>query len=156
MIVVAVIAVLAVIAVPAFFKETRKAKSDSEVTAMLAEFRSREEQYKIENGVYLAAAACPSSPTTTGTATTTCMGTSAPWTTLKMNPQFSTLKCSYTVSAGLASDTATIPAGFTFTQPVTSWYTILATCDMDGSSTTNSTFFTSSVDSAIQKQNAGY
>src|SRR5688572_22183331 len=109
MIVVAVIAILAVVAVPAFFKETRKAKSDSEVTAMFAELRSREEQYKIENNVYLAAAACPSTPSATGTATTSCTGTGSPWANLKVNPQFTTLRCSYTVNVGLASDTATIP-----------------------------------------------
>ena len=76
-----------------------------------------------------------------------------------MNPSESTLRCSYEVKVGLSTDPLTganaPPTGFTVpaTTVATSWYTILATCDEDGQGGTNATFFTSSLDSAIQSQN---
>ncbi|MGE0871661.1 MAG: prepilin-type N-terminal cleavage/methylation domain-containing protein [Kofleriaceae bacterium] len=154
MITVAIIAVLAAIAIPSFFKESRKSKADSEVSAMFAELIAREEQYKSDNGSYLAAAACPSTTSPSGSASSACLASGSPWALLRVSPPVKLL-CKYEISAGAASVTATIPTGFSFTQPVTPWYTILATCDMDGSSAVNATYFASSVDTKIQKQNAG-
>ena len=59
MITVAIIAILAAIAVPVFTKQSRKSKASSEANAVFAELSVREEQYKLENGAYLTAAACP-------------------------------------------------------------------------------------------------
>jgi hypothetical protein len=56
---------------------------------------------------------------------------------------------------GDGSSTVTNPSGFTFASPPQYWFYILATCDMDGSSAVNSTYFTSSVDTSIQALNKG-
>ena len=157
MIAVAVIAVLAIIAVPAFFKEGRKVKADTEVNAMFAELTTRLEQWKVDNGTYRDAAACPATPSATGVASTTCTGAGSDWELLRVNPPESTLRCSYQVVSGLPGDAATIPVGFTWTAPVSmSWYFVVATCDMDQSAAKNATFFIASTDARIQKQHEGH
>ena len=155
MVVVAMISVLAAIALPSFLREGRRAKADTEVSPMFAELAIREEQRKMETGAYLAAAACPATPSKTPQAIASCTATGAPWNTLHVNPPVSRLRCSYQIVTGLAGDSVTNPAGFTFSAPPMAWFYILATCDIDGSSAVNSTFFTSSVDTTIQHQNVG-
>jgi len=155
MIVCAIVVVLAKIAIPSFFGESRKAKSDSEVAAMFAELSVREEQYKVDNAVYLAAAACPATTSASGSSSSACLGTGMTWTTLRVSPPESTLRCSYLIVQGDGAASVTNPSGFTFTSPPQQWFYILATCDMDGSSSVNATYFTSSVDSSIQSQNRG-
>lgn len=155
MIVCAIVVVLAKVAVPAFFGESRKAKSDTEVAAMFAELSVREEQYKADNAVYLAAAACPSTTSATGSASSACLGTGMAWTALRVSPPESTLRCKYQITQGDGSSSVTNPSGFTFTSPPQQWFYILATCDMDGSSSVDATYFVSSVDSTIQSQNRG-
>src|SRR4051794_20201904 len=61
MVVVVIIAVLAAIVVPSFFRESSKAKHQTEVNAMFSELTVKLENYKSESssGVYLAAAQCP-------------------------------------------------------------------------------------------------
>jgi prepilin-type N-terminal cleavage/methylation domain-containing protein len=171
MIVVAVIAILAAIAVPAYFSQSRKSKASSEVSAMFAEMSTKEEQYKVEKGGYWgsaistagqsSSATCPSPlPSATLTSTSSCV-TSTDWTTLHINPPDTKVWCQYTITVGPSTVTPT-PAGFTMLSdgtafaPITSWYYILATCDMDGSSTTNSTYFISSADTKIQSKNEGF
>jgi prepilin-type N-terminal cleavage/methylation domain-containing protein len=151
----AIVATLAAIAVPSFTRSTRKSKAQAEVAAIFAELTSREEQHKITSGAYLSAASCPATTTPTGTSASTCLGTGSAWTTMNVNPGRTTLLCSYQITAGLAAATASVPAGFTFSQPPTSWYYVVATCDGDGSATLNATYFTSSVDSSIQRQDEG-
>ncbi len=157
MITVAVIAVLALIVVPTFFKESRKTKSASEVTPMMAELATREEQYKSDRGSYLVSPACPATPSAAGVAAATCITAGSPgseWYQLRINPVESTLHCSYEVGAG---DTAgTTVTGFTFTSPGFNWFYVLATCDMDNDSAKDAQYFMSSVDSSIQKLNEGY
>jgi prepilin-type N-terminal cleavage/methylation domain-containing protein len=172
MIVVAVIAILAAIAVPAFFSQTRKSKASSEVSAMFAEMSTKEEQFKVEKGAYWgselstagtsSSATCPSAlPSATLTSISTSCMTSADWTTLHINPPETKVWCQYTITAGSAGGPPT-PTGFTMLSdgtaftPITSWYYVLATCDMDGSSTKNSTYFISSADTKIQSANEGY
>jgi len=154
MIVVVVIAILAIVVVPTFFREGRKVKSNSEVTAMFAEIRTKLETYKADKGSYADMALCPATTSTTGVASSTCSGGGqATWTALRINPPESILRCQYQVTAGPGTVTATPPAGFVFASPVASWYWILATCDGDNSSTTNAQFFAHSVNGTIQKTN---
>lgn len=155
MITVAVIAVLAIVAVPAFFKEGRKVKADSEVAAMFAELAIRQEQWKVDNGSYRSVAACPTTPSAQGVAATTCTSTTD-WVALRINPPEATLRCKYEVVAGLPADTAVVPTGFAWTSPAASWYYLLATCDMDGSSTKDALFLSTSTDARIQKLNEGF
>lgn len=156
MITVAIIAILAAVAVPLFTKETRKSKASSEVGAVFAELAVREEQYKLENGAYLDAAACPSmsglGPTSRDA--TSCIATGQPWATLRVHLPETDLYCSYTVTQGNATGTNN-PNGFTFTSPALPWFYILATCEMDGQTGVHSYYFTSSVDSKVQAQNDG-
>jgi type II secretory pathway pseudopilin PulG len=153
MVTIAVIAILAVIAVPMFSKESKKSKATSEVGAMFAELAIREDQYKLENGSYRDAAACPSTPSARGQDASGCLGGSNPWQPLRVRLPTTTLHCSYTLTTDTSAST-TPPTGVTFNPPGTAWFFIVATCDMDGDST-NSTYFTSSADSKIQKLNDG-
>jgi len=157
MITVAIIALLAAIAVPAFTSESRKSKGGSEVGAVMGELAVREEQYRLENNAYLAAAACPAIATISAQAqdASGCIAAGQPWNTLRVGLPQTTLYCSYQVVAGTGTGTAA-PAGFTFASPANSWFYILATCDLDGDATVNSTYFMSSLDSTIQKQNVGH
>jgi prepilin-type N-terminal cleavage/methylation domain-containing protein len=155
MITVAVIALLAGIAVPAFFTQSRKSKAKSEVGAMFGELSVREEQWKTENGLYQSAAACPAAPAASGQDPSACIAVSTTWYNMRVRIQESKLFCSYAITAGTATGTNN-PGGFTFTSIDGDWYYILATCDMDNSSTTNSTYFMSSMDSTIQVKNEGF
>lgn len=156
MITVAVIAVLALIVVPQFFRESRKTKSATEVAPMFAELSVKEEQYKVDRGAYLDAATCPATPSAQGNPASACVTSGSPgseWYQLRVNPPENTLRCTYEVVTGTTSGVVD-PGGFTFTAPTANWYYILATCDMDGQPG-DSTYFTSSIDSTIQKQNEG-
>jgi type IV pilus assembly protein PilE len=161
MVTVAVIAILARIAVPLFTKENRKSKAQSEVGAIIAELAVREEQYKTENGTYLATTACPPSTSPTGTTVASlstgsgCLISTGAWVnSLRVRLDVSRIYCSYTISAGTGTGTSG-PTGFTFTSPATGWFYIVATCDTDGSTSKNSSYFTSSIDATLQKQNEG-
>jgi prepilin-type N-terminal cleavage/methylation domain-containing protein len=154
MITVVVIGILAAVVVPMFTRETRKSKGSSETTAVMGELAVREEQYKLENGAYLPAAACPSTPSTAGQDASSCLTTGQPWNTLRVRLPQNKLHCSYEVVTGAGTGT-TDPLGFTFSSPEGSWFYIVATCDMDGQTGTNSTYFMSSVSSEQQVQNEG-
>ncbi|MDB4959443.1 MAG: hypothetical protein JWO36_7012 [Myxococcales bacterium] len=155
MITVAIIALLAGIAVPAFFGESRKSKAKSEVGAMFGELTVREEQYKLENGTYLTAAACPATASASGQSPASCIAATMPWNTMRVQIQEAKLFCSYAITAGTGTGTSN-PSGFTFTSPSGAWFYVIATCDMDNSSTLDATYFMSSVDATMQKQNDGH
>ncbi|MDB4959444.1 MAG: hypothetical protein JWO36_7013 [Myxococcales bacterium] len=155
MITVAVLGILAKIAIPAFFGQSKKAKAKSEVGAMFGELAVREEQYKLEKGVYLAAAACPAAPAAAGQSPASCLVSGQPFYNLRVRIQEAKIFCSYAITIGSGTGTNN-PSGFTFTSPSGKWFYVIATCDMDNSSTTNSTYFMSSVDATLQKQNEGY
>src|SRR2546426_467597 len=84
MITVAIIGVLVKIAIPAFTGESRKAKAKSEVGAIFAELAIREEQYKLENGVYLVAPTCPATPSASGQSPAACTAAGMPWNVLRV------------------------------------------------------------------------
>lgn len=157
MVVVTLIGILAAVTVPSWIRESRKGRGDSEINAMFAEIAAKEEQYKVDNGVYLAATTCPSSPSSAGVDfNASCVTTGSAWTSLRVNAPESKIRCTYVVTAGAAGTTLTPPTGFTVpNQPVGAWYYVVGTCDLDGVSTTNSTFFQSSTDTVIQKLNFG-
>jgi prepilin-type N-terminal cleavage/methylation domain-containing protein len=163
MIVVAVISILALIAIPAFFSQSRKSKAGSETASMFAEMSTREEQYKMDFGAYLASPICPATPSSTLQSLTTagCL-TSASWSSLHINPPEQKVYCSYTTTVGLGGVAPTPPAPFTMLSdgtnptPILPWYFIVATCDMDGNATQNSSYFMSSLDTRVQSTKEGY
>ena len=154
MIVVGVIAILAAIAIPAFFRQSSKVKASSEVTPMMAELAMKLDQYKVENGAYLAVAKCPASPTSAGTATSTCLA-AADWIALRINPPQTTLRCTYQVTVGTTSGTGTPIVGVTWSSPAMAWYYIIAECDSDAGGGTNAQYFMASNNTAVQKVNEG-
>jgi len=167
MIVVAIIAILAKIVVPYFLREGRKAKADTEVLAMFTEIATKEEQYKSDNSAsatYMAATQCPTTTSTAGVNfNTTCDTSGTGWTNMRINAPNTNVRCKYTVTTGAANAAMTPPSPFTVpcstgaacttVTPATSWYYITAVCDMDGQgdSSTNTTFFESSLETTIQK-----
>ena len=173
MVTVAVISILAAIAVPSFFGETRKATASAEVQPMFNDLRVRIEQYLQEFGTY---------PPTIGETTLYPATPSA--TPQSLNPLPATwqavrvrisgrdqVRCSYTWATGAANTsgnigpiasgdaTVTPPLGFGFLAPATEWFYLLAKCDMDGlndgTDSSYSWYFTSSVDPSIQRLNEG-
>lgn len=159
MVVVALIGVLAAIALPTFTRESRKAKGDSEVAAFFGELKVREEQYAVENGVYLSTggsetATFPATPSASaqplGTLPTT-------WQSLKVRTPESSARCGYVVIAGTRSDSAgaMATASFGYTPPARNWFYVLAHCNLDGSNAVDSYYFISNDNSKIQKINEG-
>ncbi len=156
MVVVVIVGVLAAIVVPGWLRSTTKAKAETEVNAMFTEIGVKEEQYKIENNVYLTTVKCPTTPTSTGVDwAAACLTGSSTWDTVRVAPPEKLLGCTYVVTAGAAGSTPSPPAGFTMTTPITGWWFVLAECDADGNTATNSFYFQSSVDTKIQKKNSG-
>jgi type IV pilus assembly protein PilA len=157
MVVVALIGILAAVVVPSWIRESRKGRGDSEINAMFAEIATKQEQYKLDNGVYLSAATCPTTATTTGIDfNTVCVTSGSAWSTLRINAPESVIRCTYALTAGAAGTTLTPPTGFTIvSQPVGAWYYVVGTCELDGVAGTSSTFFQSSTDTVIQKRNYG-
>src|SRR5262245_27296428 len=156
LIAIAVVGILAAVALPGFFKESRKSRANTEVTGMFAELATREEQYKIDNGSYLAVPACPATPSAALQNISGCLA-STEWTNLRVLPPKSQLRCSYDVVIGDAGVDPTPPAGFTLpTSPATGWYYVHATCDMDGITTLFSEYLQSNLDTTIQELNPGY
>jgi len=151
MIVVAMLGILAAIAIPTFFSESARAKANSETGEIMGELSTREDQYGQENGVYLATATCPAAPSPKPQSAASCVALAGPWGKLKVRLEDMNIRCTYAVTAGAPGSTATPPAPFTMVQQPGAWYFILATCDEDGSSAKNGTYFLSSADKAIQK-----
>ena len=152
MVVVAIVAILATIIVPSFSRESRNAKATSEVGAMFGELAVREDQYKLENGSYLGATACPSTTVSTGQDASSCVAGS--WNGMRVRLPQQSLICSYEIVTGTGTGTND-PGGFKFTSPSGDWFYLLATCDSDGNSAVNSTYFMASTSSAMQKKNEG-
>ena len=162
MIVVAIVAALAAVVIPSFFRDSIKKQYDSEVNAFFAEFQVKEEQYKVENGVYYATTAvCPATPVANNAAgidltlAGNCLASTSDWITkLRMNPGQTTARCTYQTFQGGAGATASPPAGFTFNQGVGQWWYALATCDIDGKGGTNTQYFTGSSNSVAANGHA--
>jgi prepilin-type N-terminal cleavage/methylation domain-containing protein len=157
MIAVAIVGVLAKLALPMFFSESRKSKARSEVSAMFVELATKEQQYRLDNAGYLAAVACPSAPSPTGQSAASCTASGGPWFDMRVLLPDDPLYCSYEITAGDAGTTPSPPAPFAITPDVQglSWYYIIATCNMDDSSTATSAYFTSSWDTKVRSSNEG-
>jgi type IV pilus assembly protein PilE len=151
----AIIAVLAAVAIPNFLSESRKTSASSEVASVFAELSTKEEQYKIDQSVYLSAAACPAAPSSQPQDATSCTNAGQPWNALRISLPTTKLRCSYQVTAGATGTTPAPPAPFTMPAPAGGWYFILATCDMDDVSTSNGRYFTNSIDPKIQTDKEG-
>jgi type II secretory pathway pseudopilin PulG len=161
LIAVAIIGVLTAVAVFMYTKTIRKAKT-SEVSAMMAEFKARQEQYSVENGVYLSsganegdtwpiAPAGPDTPVGIGAVPAT-------WTSLKMNPGYTELYCAYVTIAGPAGGGAIGPKAIDFgmvTPPTTNWFYVLARCDFDSNPADFSYYFTRSDIAGMAIEGAG-
>jgi prepilin-type N-terminal cleavage/methylation domain-containing protein len=158
---VALIGILATVAVLAFGKQARKTRG-SEVNAMFAALRVSQEQYHLENGTYYSTGTNEGDiwPTTPTKTSQTFLPMPATWVTTRVDLPNDRGYCGYVVRAGRGGDGTNIGAkavefGFT-TAPVTDWYYLLAKCDLNGSATRDSYYFTWSGDTRVQKQNEGY
>jgi prepilin-type N-terminal cleavage/methylation domain-containing protein len=158
MVTVAIVGALAAVALPAFTGESRRAKGDAEVAAFFAELAVREEQYAIESGVYLSTGTESTTFPATPSAKAQALGTlPAAWQTLKIRLPESSARCGYVVVAGIAGGTAGTIAGtiFGYAPPARNWFYVLAHCDLDGDTATDSYYFASSEDATIRKSNPG-
>jgi prepilin-type N-terminal cleavage/methylation domain-containing protein len=160
LIVVAVVAILAAVAVPIFTGTSKKAKAESEVAPYFQDFRTRMAEHQQERGVYPASlgegALHPASP---GARKQSIFPLPDAWTAIRLRPSGSSdVYCGYTWVTGLPNDGSNIgsiaaaapPNGFGFVAPATSWYYLLAKCNLDGTGG-SSYYFTDSVDPAIRK-----
>nr|HEX4316143.1 prepilin-type N-terminal cleavage/methylation domain-containing protein [Kofleriaceae bacterium] len=166
---VAIIAILVVVVVPYFFGESRKAKGKTEVTALFGELSTKQEQFKVDYGVYFPflggpTVACPAITNGSPQDVTACAQTGA-WTDpthpLRVITPQSTVLCTYQITSGPSTTAPTPPAGFNMVAnnpaivPAGAWYFIAATCDLDAQGGVNTQYFTSSLDATIQIQNEG-
>lgn len=163
MVTVAIIAILAGVAVPSFFSTSRKAKAASEVGTVFADLRTRMEQYLLEHGVYpttqTESATWPATPTQQQQSL---LPLPASWTALQVRLSGDTYAyCGYAWISGAGGDNTNIGAiaaapPFSFTAPSTNWYYLFAHCDMDGDSSIDSYYISSSVDTKIRVKNEGH
>ena len=156
MIVVGIIAILATVVVPSWFRESRRGKARSEVSAMFAELSTKEEQYFLDQSQYLAIAQCPEAPNHSGPDVNVACNTGSYWAQIRVVPPQTMMTCTYEIDVGPSTVPPAPPAPFVLTSnPSTSWYYILATCDTDNDPTINSTYLTSNLDQSLQKANEG-
>ncbi len=160
MMTVALIGVLAAIAIPSFFKETRKAKGSSEVQPIFNDLRTRMEEYMQENGVYPATIGESTLwPTTPGTTKQSLLPLPTAWSNLRVRITGNDMVyCGYTWVTGLANvgtNIGTQGTAFGFTAPATNWYYLIARCNMDGNSSVDAYYFSSSVDPTFRYVNDG-
>jgi prepilin-type N-terminal cleavage/methylation domain-containing protein len=162
MIVVAIMGILAGIAVYAYRKVTSTAEIDSEVAAIFAEFRVRQEEFLAERGTYLSTGAetdlfpgLPRGPQDAHVDIAPLLaaadgngGTIADaWVNLRMRPRKTTLRCGYAAIAGPGNTPAGGLGGGVLQMnvpgpPETNWYYMVARCDADGDSGTDSFYLT--------------
>jgi prepilin-type N-terminal cleavage/methylation domain-containing protein len=144
--VVVIIGVLAAVAGSAYTKWIKKGKM-AEVPQMLGQFQQREEQYRNENGVYLATGADDTDyfpKPLSGKGDITNLGTlPTEWQQLKMQPGASGLYCGYVVITGDGSTAPGDPADDLWggTNPTKDWFYVKAECDWDNDETTNHTYY---------------
>jgi prepilin-type N-terminal cleavage/methylation domain-containing protein len=176
MIVVAIMGVLAGIAVYAYRKVTSTTEIDSEVHAIFAEFRVRQEEYHAETGTYRSTGVSdanlfPGLPRKPGDAPVDiapvlAAATGGPgmdadaWVDLRMRPRMSTLRCGYVAIAGAPNVPVpgfgggvlqmNVPA-----PPETNWYYLVARCDADGDSGTDSFYLARHDREDVLNQNKG-
>jgi prepilin-type N-terminal cleavage/methylation domain-containing protein len=173
MAVVVILAILAAVVIPNFMKSSSRAKGRSEATAMFAEIAAKQEQYKAETGKYMGdrtdalkegSTTCPPAATTGDyNFSTTCAVANSAWQDLRIQPTSSSLRCQYTIEAGVTGTVLTPPTGFTNSQGAAAaepalagpWWFIHAVCDESSNGGTNAEYYKSSVDGKLQFQNEG-
>jgi type IV pilus assembly protein PilA len=162
MIVVAIIGILATLAVFAYRKVTGNTEVETEIAAIFAELRVRQEEYHAEEGLYLSTGAGegdmfpPGAPVAPGdpaidispllSAVDGTGSTAADkWSLLRMRPRKTALRCAYVSIAGPGGGGAIggrASGDFNMTAvPESNWYYLLAQCDTDGDSGTDSFYF---------------
>ena len=172
MIVVTIIGVLAMIAGTAYRKYTAKARA-SEVYAVFAEFRSKEEAYRTEFSTYCnTAATCATTANeatffpalvTVGEPRSKSIATGAPagWTTLGISPGKNALYCGYVAVAGPAGAAGFATAGtngknwFNNVAPATPWWYLVGTCNNDGQTAKNAIYVTGMNASTVYAKDEG-
>lgn len=157
MIVVVLIGILAAVVIPNWTSTSRNKKYDPEISAMMTEISTREQQYKQENNKFLDAPTCPTNPQPNGADFNVgCVTTGSAWASLRVNATDSAIRCNYTVTTGLAGTTPAAPTACTAPSMTLaeSWFYIVANCDMDGKGGTNAQFCMSSWNTKVG--NTGY
>lgn len=165
MVVVAIVGILATLAVFMFTKSTAKARA-SEVPAVFAELRIKQEAYHVENGTYLStgdetntATWHPATVATPSSGGNAAAPIPAEWQTLHITLDKSVLYCSYvTVARAGGVAPGAVPGDFGFTAtPATNYFFNVAECDFDGSTgtTNNSRYFSVSTSDGIAKLREG-
>ena len=155
MITVAIIGIVAGLLVYSLNGQSKRVKGKSEVQAMFQEMHRAQSEYALEHGRYLSTGTDAGDIFPDGISDQLQDVGTRPdeWITLKLQPTSAKLYCGYVAVAGDADDS--LPAfadDFGMVQPPGNWYALYAECDMDGSSTLNGTFFSSSVDSKMQRR----
>src|SRR5262249_25820461 len=151
--------ILAAIAIPSFFGETRKATASAEVQPMFNDLRVRLEQFLQERGSYPASIGesklHPAAPSATPQPLNPLpdeRGNGPTGAKIRISGR-DQVRCAYTWVTGGPNDdnavgpiakgdaTTNPPLGFGFVAPATSWFYLLAKCDMDGvNDSTDATF----------------
>lgn len=169
MIVVVIIVILATIGAAAYKRYMARARI-TEVYAMFAEIRAKEEAYRAEYGTYLNVGASesaiyPAMSTGNEPVAKTWAPASAAWGQMGIRPPASQVYCGYNIVAAAANSWGT---GSTFVQgfmgataPAVDWWAAIAMCDNDNTSGTlswtdpnNAKFITSSLTTAVRDDNA--
>jgi prepilin-type N-terminal cleavage/methylation domain-containing protein len=161
MIVVAIITVLVVVANGAYRKYLDNARK-SEVYAMFAEIRAKEEAYRAEFSAYLGSGGAENNfwPVVDAAPEPKAKLWAPPpgnWLALGVAPPKSTMYCGYAVVAGIAGSLAGAGAygtgAYAGAAPTTMWWYATATCDNDGVPGTNAMFVTTSDKDTVYEEN---
>ncbi len=160
MVVVAIIGVLVKLVLPVFTRTAHRAEGDTEVATFFAELSTKEEQYKIDHGVYLATSASETStwPATPTNALQNVTPLPATWTSLRIQPPMSQARCGYVIQTGTNAGSAVgamASGSFHFVAPAMNWYYMIAHCNLDGNAALDSYYFASSADSSLKTLNWG-
>ncbi|MBI4509657.1 MAG: prepilin-type N-terminal cleavage/methylation domain-containing protein [Deltaproteobacteria bacterium] len=145
MIVVVVVGVLAAVAVVAYMRYVRKAKA-SEVPAIFAEFKTKEEAYHAEMGIYVSTG--DYWPGLNGDRGTNIGGNPLPaaWQSLRIQPGKGHLYCQYRAVGGNAGTTPADQMGrdlfnnYPGSTPTRNWFYLMAECDFDNDMSVNSVY----------------
>jgi prepilin-type N-terminal cleavage/methylation domain-containing protein len=166
MIVVAIIVVLSVIAVGAYRRFTARART-TEVHAMFAEIRAKEESYRAEFSSYYSLSGSETDlyPVLGSAGTEPRAKTwvsPAAWTFMGVRPPSQQIYCGYAVVQAPANSwgaTGTYMRSFVGTVPGVNWWAAVAMCDNDSIGGTlydgnNARFTTSSLTTTVREETA--
>ena len=155
MIVVAIVGILAAAAVSFFGSTQKRVEAKTEVTAIFAELKLRQEQYRLESGSYAGGSETAwypaSAPTNDGSGILlpTPPTSGSIYEALRFSPDTRSVRCGYSVVTGTVGAIAGDATKFNYTAPPTDWYYLLAKCDMNQNSSDFSYYFQHSDDSKL-------